>query len=232
MSRFDLIFAIKDVLDEAKDRKLVDHVLLGHIYAAKKTDIKDIDKASPIIPPIAPEKLRKYISYSRKYVHPVLSDEAASRIKEYYLNLRKLGAQQNTYPVTAREIEGLIRLSEASAKVRLSPDVELRDAERAINLVHFVLSDIFIDKETGKIDSDVINIGQPKSKVDKLRALLGIINTLEQKYDTVDIDDIVHEAATVGIDEDYTRRLIDELKRQGDLYEPKVGHVKTSRSKG
>ena len=228
MSRFDLIFAIKDVLDEAKDRRLVEHVLLGHMYAAKKTAVKDMANSS-IVPPIFPEKLRKYIAYARKYCNPILTDEAANRIKEYYLMLRKMGAQQNTYPVTAREIEGLIRLSEASAKVRLSDSVELRDAERAIALVHYVLSDIFLDKETGRIDSDIINTGQPKSKVDKLRALLGIINALEQKYDQVDIDDIVHEAATIGLDENYARRLIDELKRQGDLYEPKVGFVKSSR---
>ncbi len=230
MSRFDLIFTIKDVLDEARDRKLVDHVLTGHIMAAKKVKLEDL-KGSPIVPPIYPEKLRKYIAYARRFVRPILSDEAASRIKDYYLGLRRLGAQQNTYPVTAREIEGLIRLSEASAKVRLSPTVDLQDSERAINLVHFVLSDIFMDKETGRIDSDIINTGQPKSKVDKLRAILGIISALEKKFDLVDIDAIVAEAQGVGFDEAYARRLVDELKRQGDLYEPKVGYVKSSRSK-
>ena len=230
MSRFDLIFAIKDVLDEAKDRKLVDHVLTGHMFAAKKQKLSDL-KDSPIIPPIMPEMLRKYISYARKNIHPVLSEEAANRIKEYYLSLRRMGAQQNTFPVTAREIEGLIRMSEASAKLRLSNTVELRDSERAISLVHFVLSDIFMDKETGKIDSDIISTGQPKSKVDKMRSVLGIINALEQKLDMVDIDDIVEQAVAIGMEENAARRLIDELKRNGDLYEPKVGFVKSSRGR-
>ncbi|MFA5247233.1 MAG: LAGLIDADG family homing endonuclease, partial [Candidatus Micrarchaeia archaeon] len=230
MSRFDLIFAIKDVLDEAKDRKLVDHVLTGHMFAAKKQKLSDL-KDSPIIPPIMPNMLRKYISYARKNIHPVLTDEAANRIKDYYLSLRRMGAQQNTFPVTAREIEGLIRMSEASAKLRLSNSVDLRDAERAIALVHFVLSDIFMDKETGKIDSDIISTGQPKSKVDKMRSILGIINALEQKLDIVDIDEIVAQAQTIGMDETIARRLIDELKRNGDLYEPKVGFVKSSRSR-
>jgi replicative DNA helicase Mcm len=230
MSRFDLIFAIKDVLDEARDRKLVDHVLTGHMFAAKKQKASDL-KDSPIFPPIEPGLLRKYISYSRKNIHPVLSEEAANRIKEYYLSLRRMGAQQNTYPVTAREIEGLIRMSEASAKLRLSQTVELRDAERAISLVHFVLSDIFMDKETGRIDSDIISTGQPKSKVDRMRSVLGIINALEQKLDMVDIDEIVEQAQSIGMDESTARRLIDELKRNGDLYEPKVGFVKSSRTR-
>ena len=88
-----------------------------------------------------------------------------------------------------------------------------------------------MDKETGRIDSDIINTGQPKSKVDKLRAILGIISALEKKFDLVDIDIIVAEAQSIGFDEAYARRLVDELKRQGDLYEPKVGYVKSSRSK-
>jgi len=122
-------------------------------------------------------------------------------------------------------------MSEASAKLRLSNTVELRDSERAISLVHFVLSDIFMDKETGKIDSDIISTGQPKSKVDKMRSVLGIINALEQKLDMVDIDDIVEQAVAIGMEENAARRLIDELKRNGDLYEPKVGFVKSSRGR-
>jgi len=155
----------------------------------------------------------------------------SDRIKTVSSELRKLGAKQNTYPVTAREIEGLIRLSESSAKMRLSPIVELQDAERAVYISSYVLNDIFMDRSTGRIDSDIISIGQPKSKVDKLRQLLGVINALEQQYDLVDIDEIVKQAASLGFEENYARRLIDELKRQGDLYEPKVGFVKSSRGK-
>ncbi len=228
MSRFDLIFTIKDVLDEARDRKMVDHILLGHKLAASK---KAPEPGSAIVPAIDLDLLKKYISFARRKVFPVLSEEAGTRIKEYYLELRKLGAKQNNYPVTAREIEGLIRLSEASAKMRLSQVVDLIDAERAVQISSYVLNDIFMDRSTGRIDSDIISIGQPKSKVDKLRQLLGVINALEQQYDLVDIDEIVKQAGTLGFDENYARRLIDELKRQGDLYEPKVGFVKSSRAK-
>ena len=228
MSRFDLIFAIKDVLDESRDRKMADHILLGHRLAAEK---KEPEAGSAIVPAINLGLFRKYVSYARRHVFPILTIEAGNRIKEYYLELRKLGAKQNTYPVTAREIEGLIRLSESSAKMRLSPTVELQDAERAVGISSYVLNDIFMDRSTGRIDSDIISIGQPKSKVDKLRQLLGVINALEQQYDLVDVDEIVKQAASLGFEENYARRLIDELKRQGDLYEPKVGFVKSSRGK-
>ncbi|MFQ5406425.1 MAG: LAGLIDADG family homing endonuclease [Candidatus Micrarchaeia archaeon] len=143
MSRFDLIFAIKDVLDESRDKGLAEHVLLGHRHAAEKTKPP---QDSEILPAVDLNLLRKYIAYARRKAYPVLSDEASNRIKDYYLELRRLGRKQNNYPVTAREIEGLIRLSEASAKLRLSKKVKLQDSERAIRLSEFVLNEIFMDK--------------------------------------------------------------------------------------
>ncbi|MEK6843393.1 MAG: ATP-binding protein, partial [Candidatus Micrarchaeota archaeon] len=148
-SRFDLIFPIKDVLDENRDRKLAEHILKGHMYSADN-DNKD----SALVPPIDLNILRKYIAYARKNYSPALSQEASEKIKEFYLKLRRLGEKQNNYPVTARQIEGLIRLSEASAKMRLSSIVESSDADRAINLTEYVLQNVFMDKETGRIDSD------------------------------------------------------------------------------
>ena len=154
---------------------------------------------------------------------------AIEKIKEYYLELRQMGAKDNTFAVTARQIEGIIRLAEASAKLRLSPLVELQDADRSIALATFVLNDVFIDKATGRIDSDIVNIGQPKSRTDRMRTVLSIIHSLEKQFDLVDIDDVVKEATTFGLDDTYTRRLIDDLKKNGDLYEPKVGHIKSTR---
>ncbi len=228
ISRFDLIFAIRDILDEAHDRKLVEHIVLGHTLGASKEKVP-VD--SEILAPLEPEFLRKYVAYARRTVFPQLTPEAIDKIKEFYIDLRQLGKKSNTFPITARQVEGVIRLAEASAKVRLSQKVELQDAERAIGLVSFVLHDIFMDKETGVIDSDIVNIGQPKSKVDKLRTLINVINSLEKQFDVVEVDDVVKECAAVNIDEPSCRKMIDDLKRQGDLYEPRPGQVKTARKK-
>ncbi|MDP3742706.1 MAG: minichromosome maintenance protein MCM [Candidatus Micrarchaeota archaeon] len=229
LSRFDLIFTIRDVLDEAHDRKLAEHIILGHTLGATKE--KPLD-GSLILPVIEPDFLRKYIAYARRTCFPALTPEASEKIKEFYLELRQLGKKNNTFPVTARQIEGVIRLAEASAKARLSQKVELQDAERSIALVSFVLHDVFTDKETGLIDSDIVNIGQPKSKVDKLRTLMNVIASLEKQFDLVDVDDVVKECSVVNIEEQTARKMIDDLKRQGDLYEPKPGYIKAARKKG
>ncbi len=228
LSRFDLIFAIKDVIDESHDRKLAEHIILGHTLGSTK---QKPPEDSAILPAIDSNLLRKYIAYARRTMFPVLTTEANEKIKDFYLDLRQLGKKSNVFPVTARQIEGVIRLAEASAKARLSPRVELQDAERAIALVQFVLRDVFTDKETGLIDSDIINVGQPKSKVDRLRTLMNVINSLEKQFDVVDIDNVVKECATVNIDEQTARKMIEDLKRNGDLYEPRPGQIKTARRK-
>ncbi len=228
MSRFDLIFAIRDFPDETRDRGLVEHVLMSHKLASEN---KAPDKGSPINPEIDAELLQKYIAYARQNVFPILTDAAIKKIEEYYIQLRKLGEKQGNVPVTPRQLEGLVRLSEASAKIRLSDKVEASDAERAVNIVNFVLEEIFVDKETGRIDSDVINIGQSKSRIDKMRSLLGIISELEKKTDLVAIEDVFRDAAQYGMDEVYVRQLIETLERQGDLYRPKAGHVKSARKR-
>lgn len=227
LSRFDLIFTIRDVLDETRDRRTAEHILLGHKISLQSKD--EVEAKSAQLPVIDLDLLRKYIAYARRHVQPVLTDEASEKIKEYYLEMRQMGAKDNTFAVTARQIEGIIRLAEASAKLRLSPRVELQDAERSVALSTFVLNDVFIDRTTGRIDSDIVNIGQPKSRTDRMRTVLGIIHSLEKQFDLVDIDDVVKEAATFGLDDTYTRRLIDDLKKNGDLYEPKVGHIKSTR---
>jgi len=228
MSRFDLIFAIKDFPDESRDRGLVEHVLTSHKLASEN---KIPDAGSPILPEIDPELLQKYIAYARQNVFPILTDAAIKKIEEYYIHLRKLGEKQGNVPVTPRQLEGLVRLSEASAKMRLSEKVEAADADRAVAIVNFVLEEIFVDKETGRIDSDVINIGQSKSRIDKMRSLLGVISELEKQTDLVAIEDVFREAAKYGMDEVYVRQLIETLERQGDLYRPKAGHVKSARKR-
>ncbi len=225
LSRFDLIFTIRDVLDEGRDRKMASHILAGHKFASQK---EKPPEDHPILPEYDADLLRKYIAYTRRTCRPVLTDEAMEKIKDYYVDLRKIGAKQNTYPITARQIEGIIRLAEASAKMRLSDRVEILDAERAINLEQFVLELVYVDKTTGKLDSDVINIGKPKSRLDRLQSLVRILNELEDKTDLVSIEDAITAATDYGIDQMEARRLIAELERQGDIYKPKPGFIKSA----
>lgn len=58
------------------------------------------------------ELMRKYIAYARQYVHPKISLECGEVLKEYYLRLRVRHRQRDSTPITTRQLESLIRLTE------------------------------------------------------------------------------------------------------------------------
>ncbi|MGC8676028.1 MAG: minichromosome maintenance protein MCM [Candidatus Micrarchaeia archaeon] len=227
LSRFDLIFPITDVMDETMDRNIARHILMQHEAAgAQLAEIENYEQVEA--PPIDPETLRKYVAYARKNVRPRLTKEASDRIAEYYTDLRKLGMKQGATPITPRQIEGLVRLAEASAKARLAGTVELRDAETAVQLVDYMLNTLAVDK-SGRRDIDILQTGMPKEKVDKINAIMGIIKDLEAKEESAKVTSVLEEAEKAGIDRQTTIKYIDELERSGDIYMPKPGILKTVR---
>ncbi len=220
LSRFDLIFPIVDVLDEEKDVLLADHILATHMQEHKTSDLV-IDK----------DILRKYIAYARRHVNPKLTKEAAEKIRDYYVDMRMSGKRSDTVPITPRYLEGLVRLAEAHAKMRLSDVVELYDAEAAISLFNFVLSKILTDKATGKIDIDVLTTGIPKSKREKLSKVdivLEIIKELMKEYDAAEKDKIIALAKeNYDLPENEVVRYLKELQRAGEIYEKEQNVFKT-----
>jgi len=231
ISRFDLIFPVKDVLDEARDKDLASHILNAHRLAHgghKGDDLEDIRKK--LAAPIEESMLKKYVAYVRRFVRPILSDEAVVRLQDYYVDLRKRAAG-GSVPLTARQLEGLVRLSESSAKLRLSERAELEDAERAIRLVEFVLSEIGMDSGGG-FDIDRIMAEHPKSERDRIYIITKIVKDLEEQYDLVPKQMVLDHAKEYNnIEERDAEKLIHELVGKGDLYEPKHDHLKTVSSK-
>jgi len=227
LSRFDLIFPITDIMDEELDRNIARHILIQHEAAgAQLAEVQDYEQVET--PPIKADLLRKYVAYARKNIRPRLTREASTRIEDYYTELRKLGMKQGATPITPRQIEGLVRLAEASAKSRLSSIVELKDAEVAIQLVDYMLNTLAVDK-TGRKDIDILQTGMPKEKVDKINAIMGIIKELEEKEESAKVTSVLEEAEKAGIDRQTTIKYIDELERSGDIYMPKPGILKTVR---
>ena len=103
--------------------------------------------------------MSKYISYARKYINPVISDDAGSLIVNEYKKMRGIGSAFKTITATPRQLESLIRLSEAHAKLRLSKYVELPDVEEAAWLIRVATHQAATDPLTGKIDMDIITSG-------------------------------------------------------------------------
>ncbi|MFH1663790.1 MAG: minichromosome maintenance protein MCM [archaeon] len=234
ISRFDLFFMIRDVLDRVKDEEITASILKTHkagemILQGKRTgrkDSKEMQELKALITPLIETWLmKKYISFARQKISPVLSDDAIKALSEFYLNLREMGKKEGSYAATHRQLEGLIRLSEASARVRLSDSVDKADAERAIRLLKNSLQDVVTDPETGRIDMDIINIGTTHSKMTAMRNVLNIIRQKAKEQDLVPIIEVIEEAKILGLEKDKVNEIISDLKRKGEIYEKKHGFI-------
>jgi replicative DNA helicase Mcm len=224
LSRFDLIFPIKDTMDVEQDKNIARHILMQHYAAgAQIAEIKQYEQVE--LPPINGELLRRYIAYARKSVSPRLTEDASNRIQEYYIELRQLGSKSGAVAITPRQIEGLVRMAEASAKARLSKTVELSDAERAIALSEYMLKTLAVDRG-GRRDIDTILTGMPREKVDRINSITATIRKLEETEGVARIQRVIEEAQKEGTDESTVNKYINELERIGELYRPKPGVVK------
>lgn len=75
--------------------------------------------------------LKDYLTYAKKYIHPKISESAGQTLIESYVNMRKMGSGRGQISAYPRQLESLIRLSEAHARMRLSEIVEVADVEEA-----------------------------------------------------------------------------------------------------
>ena len=229
LSRFDLIFPIKDTLDEEKDRQIASHILLQHTAAgAQLADMETYEQVET--PPLNQDLLRKYVAYAKKNIRPRLNDEASKKISDYYVELRKIGIKQGATPITPRQIEGLVRLAEASSKSRLSSIIEERDAQLGISLFEYMLNTLAVDRG-GRKDIDALLTGMPREKVNKINVIIGIIKKLQDESSdgAAKIVDLLTEAEKQGIDRATATRYMSELERSGDIFSPRGGIIKIVR---
>jgi replicative DNA helicase Mcm len=241
ISRFDLIFTVTDNPDEEKDTELAEHILQTN-YAGelnvhrKRTNTSNYTEeevetvTDEVAPTIEPELFRKYVAYAKRNCFPTMTEEAKSEIQEFYVDLRGEGASEDAaVPVTARKLESLVRLSEASARVRLSDTVEVEDAKRAVEIARYCLEDVGMDPETGEYDADMIETGTSKSQRDRIKDLLSLIEDIEAEYDEgAPVDVIVERAEEGGMERAKAEHEIDQLKQKGEVYEPRTDHLRTT----
>ncbi|XP_025012061.2 DNA replication licensing factor MCM4 isoform X1 [Ricinus communis] len=158
LSRFDLIYLILDKADEQTDRHLAKHIVSLHFENPESAQHNVLDIAT----------LTAYLSYARKHIHPKLSDEAAEELTRGYVEMRRRGnfpgSSKKVITATPRQIESLIRLSEALARIRFSEWVEKHDVIEAFRLLEVAMQQSATDHSTGTIDMDLITTGVSASE--------------------------------------------------------------------
>ena len=230
-SQFDLIFTARDKPDKEHDAYLADHILKSN-YAGElntqhekyaNTDLGDEEIATvteEVEPAIEPELFREYITYAKQNYVPSMSEAARERIKQFYVNLRARDTDEDApAPITARKLEALVRLAEASARVRLSDTVTKADTERVVELVRSCLQDIGVDPETAEFDADVVEKGTSKTQRDRIKNVKTLIEDMEAKYEEgAPPDEVLSRAREAGIDRSKAEQEIENLKKKGEVY--------------
>ncbi|MHA1629652.1 MAG: ATP-binding protein [Candidatus Heimdallarchaeota archaeon] len=218
LSRFDLIWIVRDEPKTESDQIKAQHILRLHTAGVAEKE-----------PPIDKDLLRKYISYAKLNSHPRLGEEAAKRLEEFYLEMRKAGeASDSPIAITARQLESLIRLTESHARMALRNEASIEDAEAAISLLKESLRQVGIDPETGKIDIDVVMVGTSSSTRSKIETLMDIISELEAENQNkaVPMEKIIEKAAEFGMKRDFVERNIERMRQDGMLFQPRAGFIK------
>ena len=216
LSRFDLIFILRDVPEKELDTRMSEHILGLHRTSA-----------APVEPPVPPDLLRKYISYARG-VKPVLTEESVQRLRDFYLAMRSASeAEGAPIAITARQLESLVRLAETRARVAFRREVLAEDAEAAIAIMKRSLEEVGIDVSSHKLDIDIIMTGKPKSVRDKLQVIIGVITEMERETGVVEKSALVErleaEHEIKGVE---AERLIGQLVKEGTIFSPREGYLK------
>src|SRR5512137_670230 len=164
----------------------------------------------------------------RKSNFPTLSEEAKEYFLKYYVGLRSQGQDTNKpVPVTARQLEALIRLGEASARLRLSDKVTLDDAKRVVKILEACLRKVGVDPETGFLDADIIASGTTKSTRDRTKSVIDIIRDVSREQQApAPRDAVLDRAEELGIERAKAEEIIDRMRRDGDVFEPRPGMLK------
>lgn len=215
MSRFDLKFVLRDIPNREQDERLVEHVIRARL---DREEVK---------PEIGPDFLKRYIAFARQHVHPQMTRKAAAMFKNFFVELRSRQTGENRpIPITLRQYEALMRLAEASARVRLANEVSEEDADRAIRLMKASITQLGFDAETGQLDIDKAEGGTPAAHRNRIRVVIETIEELEKSMGKIIPEqDILAALEEKGIDETTASTILREMRFRGMLFEPRAGHL-------
>jgi len=225
ISRFDLLYLVLDEVNEMLDRKLAQHLVGLYIEDNPETGGEDI---------LPLDQLSAYINYGRSRVHPVITEDASHELVQSYLKLRSVGTsdprssgpgpsdKERRITATTRQLESMIRLSEAHARMRLSAHVQLRDVQEAYRLMRDAIRTSALDPTTGKIDMGLLNTGtgqqQRKLREDMQKEVLSLLGTSSAASRGIRWADAIQQLAnqsSIRVDAQEFKEVISAMETEG-----------------
>jgi replicative DNA helicase Mcm len=216
INRFDIIFTLRDLPDRNKDERIATHVLKEHQRETKEVLIDTT-------------LFRKYVAYAKQKINPKLSSDAVDELKKFYVELRNKPVTSESamrpIPISARQLQALIRMAEASARLRLSENVSREDAKQAIELMKYYLMQVGYDYESKTFDIDKISGKFSSSQRNKIFMVKEIITALESKMGKMIPYEELEKELQDKLGKDELEEVINRLIKDNEIYRPKKGYI-------
>ncbi len=216
INRFDIIFTLRDLPDKNKDERIAAHVLSEHQKEVRETLIDST-------------LLRKYVAYAKQKINPVLSADAVDELKKFYVDLRNKPVMSESamrpIPISARQLQALIRMSEASARLRLSEEVSREDAKESIKLMKYYLTQVGYDYESKTFDIDKISGKFSSSQRSRIFMVKEAITALESKMGKMIPYEELENELEGKMPKDELDEIINRLIKDNEIYRPKKGYI-------
>ncbi|MAX46504.1 MAG: hypothetical protein CMB24_06930 [Euryarchaeota archaeon] len=229
ISRFDVIWLLTDQPAADHDSQIANHIMSNRaestpeilieqgseVDPSKSARHEGIDDSKGIV---NQELIMKYVAYAKRTIHPRLTDEAREALREFYVETRRKGGESHdSIAISARAIEGLYRLAQASARVRLSNTASIEDAERSVRLTKLWRHELMGEN----FDETTLHSGKKPTTRNRERTLLEIVRRIfHETGTTVNLADVLTEAGRLDINRDTAEDIIEALCRDGRLMRP------------
>jgi replicative DNA helicase Mcm len=164
--------------------------------------------------------VKKYVAYAKRNIQPEPTKEASEMLVAYYVETRQQGGPgSDSIAITARAIEGISRLAEASARIRLSDTVEVEDAERALRLTRLWRMELMGDD----FDETTLQTGKKTTARSKERTILDTTRDLAASSDQgiADLNAVLNELDRHGLSRADAEDLIERMVTEGKLLRPR-----------
>jgi DNA replication licensing factor MCM5 len=213
LSRFDMIFLVKDVRDPDRDRMIARHVLELHKGGTEKNNEETA--------PVSVAELRKYVSYCRNRVSPRLTQQACETLQNHYIDIRAKMAQEkregkannNVIPITVRQLEAIVRISESLAKMELRDQVEVSHVEEALRL--FTVSTLDAANRERGVGIQTFS----EEQIQELHRAEEIVRRRIQIGGRMQKQQIVIQLTGQGVDEQIAKVAVHDMTMRGELVE-------------
>lgn len=238
VSQFDLVFTLTD--DDVDDAAVADHLIevarategaIGMEHGTPptpKSETASFPAPDEFAPPVEAELLRQYAIYARQHCFPAITEPAKERLVEFYVRARKeQSADRGPLAVSEQTLESLIRLTEASARVRLGEMAEEADAERAIEVMETSLENIGAVVDGDELDASTV-ISSEREDLSDMEVLLALIAELETSEYGASQEKLLTGGQDAGLSEDEAKEALEKLKQRGKVYEPKEGELRST----